>query len=65
MTEIKMTELKPCPFCGGKLILRGKEERRAGIVEYYVYCYACNCSTAGYRLMQGAFGAWNMRDGKR
>lgn len=65
MPEIKMTELKPCPFCGGKLILRGKEERRAGIVEYYVYCHDCNCSTAGYRLMQGAFGAWNMRDGKR
>lgn len=65
MPEIKMTELKPCPFCGGKLILRGKEERRAGIVEYYVYCYDCNCSTAGYRLMKGAFSAWNMRDGKR
>ena len=65
MPEIKMTELKPCPFCGGKLILRGKEERRAGIVEYYIYCHDCNCSTAGYRLMQGAFGAWNMRDGKR
>lgn len=31
-----------------------EEERRAGIVEYYVYCYDCNCSTAGYRLMKGA-----------
>ena len=57
-----MMELKACPFCGGKIIQTGKEERRAGIVEHYVYCYECNSSTAGYRLMHEAIEAWNRRE---
>ena len=52
-----MTELKPCPFCGGTA------ERHATDgygVEWYVMCKDCGCSTmARYRGKD--IEAWNRR----
>ena len=65
--ENKLTELKPCPFCGGE----------AKIVEYYIkgvankkhYFVECkNCGVRrdnhhdGYRTRQDVINAWNRRE---
>lgn len=42
-------ELKPCPFCGGKPMLRDFEQRRffeAVKVYYYVQCPCCDVRTS-------------------
>lgn len=55
------TELKPCPFCGGK----------AKFDEQYKGIYVVRCSVCGIRVMESAIfaepeeiiGAWNRRAG--
>lgn len=37
-----MSELKPCPFCGGKAELR--EERVNGYTKYFISCENDNCN---------------------
>ena len=80
MTELKskMTELKPCPFCGGeKLIITDcKELEECSNFEKceYVNCYTVCCdfeqggcgATSGYRLhKEEAIEAWNKRAGEQ
>lgn len=69
-----MTKLKPCPFCGGKAVLRkddmyirGESERCA-----WVYCSGCNARTNYFRreklqelYAKKAREAWNLRGGRK
>lgn len=57
-----MTELKPCPFCGGEANYQGFE-----LNNYCVYCRKCGTSTRKYYASKDeARDAWNRRvnDGK-
>lgn len=56
-----MSELKPCPFCGGEAELR--DDGEAGY-PYYVQCVECGGMTDGYLHADRPFGAidaWNAR----
>lgn len=54
MTE---TELKPCPFCGGKPNLRSYSKSR----NWIVFCSKCETETQVYESEQKAVKAWNSR----
>ena len=56
----KMTELKPCPFCGGKA------ERCYGLGEHWVKCSCCDASIRMNSFKENAIEDWNRRvnDGK-
>ncbi len=56
-----MSELKPCPFCGGKIIEHNIETERGGRTWHYFYCYNCYSTTANYRTVKEAMEAWNKR----
>lgn len=54
------TELKPCPFCGGKAevvpySVYGK------VKSYFVNCLKCGCQIRDYTSKQNAEKAWNRR----
>ena len=54
--EKQQTELKPCPFCGGKDIWY--------VLEYdlvYAKCQVCGATGSKYRTMVVAKEAWNRR----
>ena len=52
-----MTELKPCPFCGGKA-----EAIRVYANEWYVQCTICPCTMiGGYYTEKEAIESWNKR----
>lgn len=55
------TELKPCPFCGGKALLVTK--RAEDSTFYGVMCYATGCCviSATYPTEEMAIEAWNRR----
>ena len=47
-----MSELKPCPFCGGTASV-SKYSRRGGsggceLYDWHVYCLECGCQTDRY-----------------
>ena len=49
-------KLKPCPFCGSRLLITEQEGEG-----YSVLCRACG-ATGGFELnKKGAHAAWNMR----
>ena len=63
-----MIELKPCPFCGGKAIIRYHEngnQYRSNL--YYaskrgtVTCEKCRCALHIYAKVKDAVNAWNRR----
>ncbi len=57
-----MTEgLKPCPFCGGRAVIREVETRTYRIGGYYVMCGNCLTSGNNYKTKQKAADAWNRR----
>lgn len=51
-----MTELKPCPFCGGEAELTG-----FNAPEYWVWCPSCKASTDAHTGKENAVAAWNTR----
>ena len=62
-----MTELKPCPFCGGKVTYAYNAE----LEPYGVQCIRCHAIVTFYRVkMKKTFGeameklaeAWNRRE---
>ena len=71
---MKETELKPCPFCGGKprvLVCDGSGQYHSnlGTVVYYgrkmthllIMCDKCHIRTQAYLTRRGVFNAWNRR----
>lgn len=64
-----MTDLKPCPFCGGPAsadadeIMRyvDEEGKNSTIVLFSVGCINCGCKTYRYSKMESAIEAWNRR----
>ena len=51
-----MTEINPCPICGGKAELFAI---RTPIGGYYVGCLVCNNRTASYGTSKEAIANWN------
>jgi len=50
-----MSELKPCPFCGGEAesMVNGKW--------YYIFCVDCHARTVEFKEYWQAGQAWNNR----
>ncbi len=55
-----MSELKPCPFCGGESskIISYKSGRD---LCWYIVCSECFVTTDNYETKELAIEAWNMR----
>ena len=51
-----MTELKPCPFCGGEARNYRREHDDHGVC-----CTKCSAKVYGYISKGGATKAWNRR----
>ena len=66
MSETEL-ELKPCPFCGGKVIMMRSECLESGFVSYYVsHNDPFNCAyeirqQSASETMQEAANKWNRR----
>lgn len=57
-----MSDLKPCPFCGGKAHTCGDEDQERVC---WVMCPDCLASAGGnYPTMEEAITAWNTRADK-
>jgi len=58
-----MEELKRCPFCGGKAIIK----KARGYTGYYVACGNALCFVLSVTRMEdskdAAIAAWNRREG--
>jgi len=48
-----MTELKPCPFCGG--------EAEIDEFPFSIFCMSCFAETKGCQSVKEAIEAWNRR----
>lgn len=61
-----MTDLKPCPFCGGEAKLSGQYEIE-GISAWAVYCgrspsdFFCGAQVTSIASEEKAIEAWNRR----
>jgi Lar family restriction alleviation protein len=51
-----VTELLPCPFCGGTDVIVGHKH-----YDYEVWCRGCNASSAMHANAQNSIAAWNRR----
>ena len=58
-----MSELKPCPFCGGESLLRERYINGAANTKHYIReCRHCKATFANwYRSIKKANEAWNRR----
>ena len=67
MTQMSEIGLKPCPFCGGKVIIMRLECLENGFVSYYVsHNDPFNCTyeikqQSASETMQEAANKWNRR----
>lgn len=60
------SELKNCPFCGGKaehkMWLWGEDKEKKAIWLHYIFCLSCDAMTDNmYRTEAEAITAWNTR----
>ncbi len=55
------TELKPCPFCGGKASLVTAHNKNLTWIRYFVKCQRCLTTTDNYEKPEHAAEAWNRR----
>ena len=54
-------QLKPCPFCGEKKLLRRSNGRIGARIIYFIECEKC-FGRAGWALVEGwAIRRWNRR----
>ena len=51
-----MTDLKPCPFCGGEAntVLKGSDD-------WHIECHDCASRSGIYGIRESAIAAWNTR----
>lgn len=56
-----MTELKPCPFCGGKAKSRVDYKKETETYEWIVECIICSARTGFRKELEDAVEAWNRR----
>lgn len=59
-----MTELKPCPFCGGEAGISEVEEESLGyneIINYEVGCPRCRIETLALRDLNDVIKRWKTR----
>ena len=58
-----MSELKPCPFCGGEAKMRRFASGRIfnRITVYFAECCVCRCKTSVELDTKTAEEAWNRR----
>ena len=66
MTMERRTELKPCPFCGGKPFVSARLPYFGEELTVAVVCEDCNASSKHKVKEEDAIEAWNRRveDGK-
>lgn len=55
-----MTDLKPCPFCGGEAEMKYEVSPAFGDI-YYVQCECLRAQTQLYQTESEAIAAWNAR----
>ena len=56
-----MSELKPCPFCGGTASIRAVTPVHDGYGGYYPMCNDCLTTGNNYSTYEKAAEAWNRR----
>jgi Lar family restriction alleviation protein len=54
-----MFDLKPCPFCGGEVILETVDGN--SLEECYIYCPECDFESGVYSKYEFAVEKWNRR----
>lgn len=54
-----MAELKPCPFCGGEVILETVDGNSPE--ECYIYCPGCDFESGVYSKPKFIVEKWNRR----
>jgi len=59
-----MTELKPCPFCGGEAHIYPDDPNFAK-TWFYVECIDCHANSKLCKTKQGVIEAWNRREGAK
>lgn len=63
-----MTELKPCPFCGGKVeaekTIEGVNADFSPSYDWVIYCWNCDFKLEGFNFIktrEGIENLWNRR----
>lgn len=56
-----MSELKPCPFCGGRADFISGTLRESGFKFYRVFCSNCQSRTYMHNYVSDAADLWNTR----
>lgn len=56
-----MNSLRPCPFCGSKIIAIMQHPR----FYFRARCIGCGATTASYTNKDRAISAWNMRSNEK
>lgn len=54
------TELKPCPFCGGKAWI-GQGGDDGSVCAYWCFCFDCATESQHFSSQEMAIDAWNRR----
>ena len=57
-----MSELKPCPFCGGEAAGVIYHNEECTYIRHYVRCRRCDARTGKHKTYEFAENAWNRRD---
>lgn len=62
-----MSELKPCPFCGGEAVIHTccelENDNLAFVYKdkFVIHCFECHITTLPFETKEEAIEAWNRR----
>lgn len=56
-----MSDLKPCPFCGGEADCNNNAVMQGGKLKWATECLGCGVITDCFDTKQEAIEAWNRR----